>query len=134
MAGDWTWGGDKKAVAVTEQDMHSMVSRIVEAMSQRQEAASLEQLKQYVRVEAELAKERENVLRLQNDINALQAHILRLNNFIATMTPAAGHPGFGSYGPAVVPQQLSTFESRVAATVPVPSQLTYATVAEPPAS
>jgi len=122
---EWQWGSDKKAVAMTEQDAKSMVDRFVEAVTAHRMAEQMEQYKQHVKTESELADARREIARLSGVEQALRAHIGQLQGMISALTPAPGAIPFNPYnnnGPAQTGVIVPTFGNHVAASAPIPAQ------------
>lgn len=122
---EWTWGSDKKAVAMTEQDMKSVIDRVVEAVTSHRQGEALEHFKQYARAEAELVQARQALAHRDQQIHDLQARVAQLNGIITTMSQSAA-PVFNPYnnnGPAPTGQVFPpTFDQRFAAATPIPQQ------------
>lgn len=114
MATEWTWGSNQKAVAITENDIKAVVGRIVEAVIQNNTSEMLEQYRQFVRTEADLARAREDLTRKDAEIANLQARIAQLNGLLSTMAQVGGPHQIA------VTQALPAFPERYAASAPLP--------------
>lgn len=118
--GEYTWGSDKKAVAVTEQDFKSLVAAVVEGVTRDRQVDLMDEYKRSSRMEVELARARDELNRLQADhqlqlgrkdaeVVALRTHVDKLSTMITTL--ASGQTHF----------QVASFPERVAASAPVPA-------------
>lgn len=113
MSTEWAWGDNKKAVAMTEQDIKTVIERIVEAITANSQSTLLDQYKQFLRVEGELAQSREREGTLRAEVASLRAHINHLNSFLTTLAPVNGAMSVPSAYPNTQAQMPSDLVARM---------------------
>lgn len=103
--GEWTgWGNSGKAVVMTAEHADWLVNAIVEGVAKASNSELMQQYQRAALQEAELRESRVENERLARYIGQLEAHIVRLNNFLAgsmapTTTPVISNNGTGFVPP-----------------------------------
>lgn len=119
--------GQDRPVTLTEAAQTALVTAVtnsvVEGVTKQQQIDFLEQLKQFARQEADLAKAREENTRLNQVITDLQGRVAQLNGIITTMSqgaPMVFNPYNNGAGQYPMQAQVPTYDQRYAATASVP--------------
>lgn len=117
----WGSGSSGKAVVMTEDNARRLVDAIIDGVSRASNSELMQQYQRAALQEAELREARMENERLARHIGQLEAHIVRLNNFLA-----------GSMAPTAPTAPMISNNNGTGFVPPVTSSIPYTSSAAPP--